>query len=77
LDQLVGSPLTNPAWGKLAAEFVAAKDKPEDLQTSANLVLGEGWREYGDALDDTALAAKAEGFSLDMIPEAVSSCSHL
>jgi phage terminase large subunit GpA-like protein len=55
----------------LAAEFVAAKDKPEDLQTFVNLVLGEGWKEHGDALDDAALAAKAEDFSLDMLPEAV------
>jgi phage terminase large subunit GpA-like protein len=65
------SPLANAAWGKLAAEFVAAKDKPEDLQTFINLVLGEGWREHGDALDDAALAAKAEAFSLDILPEAV------
>src|SRR5687768_7604682 len=65
------SPLANAAWGKLAAEFVAAKDKPEDLQTFVNLVLGEGWREHGDALDDAALAAKAEAFSLDMLPESV------
>lgn len=65
------SPLANAAWGKLAAEFVAAKDKPEELQTFVNLVLGEGWKEHGDALDDAALAAKAEAFSLDMLPEPV------
>jgi phage terminase large subunit GpA-like protein len=65
------SPLANAAWGKLAAEFVAAKDKPEELQTFVNLMLGEGWKEHGDALDDAALAAKAEPFSLDMLPEAV------
>ncbi|MGP2492282.1 phage terminase large subunit family protein [Mesorhizobium sp. PUT5] len=58
------SPLGNAAWGKLAAEFLAAKDRPDELQTFINLVLGEGWREAGEELDQDALAAGAEPFGL-------------
>lgn len=58
------SPLANASWGKLAAEFLAAKDNPSDLQTFVNLVLGEGWREAGEELDQDALAARAEPFGL-------------
>jgi phage terminase large subunit GpA-like protein len=57
--------------GETCRRIRGSKDKPEELQTFVNLVLGEGWREHGDALDDAALAAKAEAFSLDMLPEAV------
>jgi phage terminase large subunit GpA-like protein len=65
------SPLANASWGKLAAEFMAAKDNPADLQTFVNLVLGEGWREAGEELDQDALAARAEPFGLDNLPEEV------
>lgn len=65
------SPLTNAAWGKLAAEFLAAKDDPGLLQTFINLVLGQGWRDGGDELDDNDLASRAEGISLDLLPECV------
>lgn len=69
------SPLANASWGKLAAEFLAAKDRPEDLQTFINLVLGEGWKEAGEELDQDELAARAEPFSLDALPEEVLSIS--
>ncbi|MGQ3674021.1 phage terminase large subunit family protein [Xanthobacter sp. TB0139] len=62
------SPLANAAWGKLAAEFLSAKDDPGLLQTFINTVLGEGWREAGEEIDDSALAARAEPFSLDALP---------
>ena len=70
LNALV-SPLANASWGKLAAEFLASKDDPSNLQTFVNTILGQGWREDGDELDDTDLAGRAEGFSLDAIPEDV------
>ncbi|MFN4125259.1 phage terminase large subunit family protein [Pannonibacter indicus] len=70
LNALV-SLLANASWGKLAVEFVAAKDDPARLQTFVNTILGQGWREDGEELDDTALAARAEPFSLDDIPETV------
>jgi phage terminase large subunit GpA-like protein len=65
------SPLVNAAWGKLAVEFLAAKDDPALLQSFVNLVLGEGWRDGSDELDDSELAGRAEAFSLDTIPAEV------
>jgi phage terminase large subunit GpA-like protein len=67
LSALVSS-LPNAAWSKLAAEFLAVKDHPDQLQTFVNTILGQGWRESADALDEAALAAKAEPFGLDAIP---------
>lgn len=65
------SPLANASWSKLAEEFLAAKNDPGMLQTFVNLVLGQGWRESGDELDEQALASQAEVFGLDGLPEAV------
>lgn len=65
------SPMAKASWGVLAQEFLAAKDDPGLLQTFVNLVLGEGWRDGGDELDDAELASRAEAFSLDAIPAVV------
>lgn len=62
------SPLTNAAWGELAKEFLAVKSDPVELMGFVNTVLGEGWKESGEELDDGALAARAERFGLDMLP---------
>ena len=61
----------NASWSKLAAEFLAAKDDPAELQTFVNTILGEGWREAGAEVDETALAGRAEPFGLDRIPPEV------
>jgi len=63
--------LANAAWGKLAAEFLTAKDDPEELMTFVNTILGQGWQGVGEELDEEALKARAEGFSLDDIPAEV------
>lgn len=63
--------LANAAWGKLAAEFLAAKGDPAMLQVFANTILGQGWQGAGDDLDEEALHARAEPFSLDAIPAEV------
>lgn len=65
------SPLANAAWGELAREFLQVKNDPTELQGFVNTVLGEGWKEAGEELDDTALAARAERFDLDMLPPEV------
>lgn len=65
------SPLANAGWGKLAIEFVAVKDDPQRLQTFVNLVLGEGWQAHGGEIDEGDLAARAERFDLETLPEAV------
>lgn len=61
----------NAAWGKLAAEFVGAKDDPTTLQTFVNTILGQGWRSAGDELAEDELAARAEPFGLGLIPAEV------
>lgn len=70
LNALV-SVLPNASWRKLAAEFIAAKPHPDQLQTFVNTILAQGWREAAEELDDAELASRAEPFGLDAIPEEV------
>jgi phage terminase large subunit GpA-like protein len=70
LNALV-SLLPNASWPKLAAEFLQAKNDSADLQVFVNTVLGQGWREQSDETNEDELAARAESFSLEAIPEAV------
>jgi phage terminase large subunit GpA-like protein len=63
--------LANASWAKLAAEFLAAKDDPAELQVFVNTVLAEGWQEAGAELDEDLLAARAEPFDLQHIPPEV------
>jgi phage terminase large subunit GpA-like protein len=70
LNALV-SLLANASWSCLAAEFVAAKESPEELQVFVNTVLAQGWREQGVELDEGALAGRAEDFDLSHIPPEV------
>jgi phage terminase large subunit GpA-like protein len=65
------SPLANASWGKLAAEFLKAKDDPETLQPFINCTLAEPWRQEGDEIDESSLASRAEAFGLDRIPKEV------
>ncbi len=53
---------------KLAAEFLTAKAHPDQLQTSVNTILAEGWREAAEEADPGELASRAEDFGLDAIP---------
>jgi len=64
----LASLLPNAAWGKLAEEFLRAKDDPATLRVFINTCLGEPWREAGDELDEHDLAARVEPFDLDNIP---------
>lgn len=70
LNALV-SLLANASWGKLAAEFLLSKDRPEQLQTFVNTILAEGWREAADEVDHDRLVERVEPFSLEAIPEDV------
>lgn len=70
LNALV-SPLANAAWGKLAAEWLAAQRDPTKLQVFVNTILGQGWREAGEEIDETEVASRAERFGLDAIPTEV------
>lgn len=65
------SPHANAAWGKLAAEFLAAKGNPDTLMTFVNTILAQGWRETADELEEGELQARAEPWGLDNIPPEV------
>jgi phage terminase large subunit GpA-like protein len=52
----------------LAAEFIAAKSDPAELQTFVNTILAQGWREAGDEVDDASLMKRAEPFDLNHVP---------
>lgn len=58
----------NASWGRIAEEFLSAKDDPSNLQVFVNTLLGQGWRGEGDELDDEGLAARGEVFGLDKVP---------
>jgi len=62
------SPHKNASWGKLAAEFIAAKDDPATLQVFVNTLLGQPWREAADDLDESDLLNRREPFGLTAIP---------
>jgi len=71
LNALV-SLLANASWGRLAAEFLAAKDSPEELQVFTNTILAQGWQAGGSGeIDEATLAARAEPFDLNTIPAEV------
>ena len=65
------STLANCAWGKLAREFIVAKDDSDLLRAFTTTIFAEPWRDAVDDVDDTALAARAEAFDLDDIPPEV------
>ncbi len=61
----------NATWGQLAAEFVAAKDNTESLRTFVNTVLGETWKDRGDAPEWERLYQRRETYQLGSVPEGV------
>jgi phage terminase large subunit GpA-like protein len=69
LNSLV-SLLANASWGRLAVEFLAAKNDPAELQVFVNTVLGQGWS-MPSLIDENSLAARAEAFDLNHIPAEV------
>jgi phage terminase large subunit GpA-like protein len=63
----------NATWGQIAAEFVAAvaKKDPEVLKTFVNTVLGETWKEMGDAPDWQRVYNQRELYEIGTVPEGV------
>lgn len=70
LNALV-SGLANASWAKLASEWLAVQGQPDKLQVFVNTILAEGWRESAEEVDEAALQARAEPFSLQDIPAEV------
>jgi len=59
----------NASWGQLAAEFVEANAKgPEILKTFVNTVLGETWREKGEAPEWERLYNRREEYEIGSVP---------
>jgi phage terminase large subunit GpA-like protein len=61
----------NASWGRLAAEFLQAKDDPAQLQVFTNTILAQGWKGEGEEVDEGALASRGEPFGLDRFPSEV------
>lgn len=63
--------LANASWGKLAQEFVAAKIDPSLLQVFVNTILGQGWNDAGEEIDDEEVYTRREPIGIDPVPEEV------
>lgn len=62
----------NAAWGQIAEEFVRANaEGPEQLKTFVNTVLGEPWREKGEAPPWAQLYARRETYTIGTVPPGV------
>lgn len=58
----------NATWGQIASEHIEAKRRPETLRTFYNTVLGETWKERGEAPDWELLYQRREGYAIGSIP---------
>lgn len=62
----------NASWGQLCEEFVEAERQgPEVLKTYVNTVLGEPWRERGDAPEWQRLYDRRESYAIGTAPAGV------
>lgn len=62
----------NATWGQIAQEFDASnKAGPQKLKTFVNTVLGETWRERGEAPDYERLFNRREDYPPRTVPEGV------
>jgi phage terminase large subunit GpA-like protein len=62
----------NTSWGALAQEFLAAKRAgPLRLQVFCNTVLGETWKEKGEAPDWERLYRRREQYPMGVVPPGV------
>lgn len=62
----------NASWAQLAAEFLEAKrGGREQLKTFVNTVLGETWKETGEAPEWERLYSRRETYPIGTVPEGV------
>ncbi len=62
----------NATWGQLAAEFLEARrGGREQLKTFVNTVLGETWRESGEAPEWERLYNRREHYQIGTVPDGV------
>ncbi len=62
----------NATWGQIATEFVeASRAGPDQLKTVVNTVLGETWKDKGEAPDWQRLYERRESYALGTCPDGV------
>lgn len=61
----------NATWGQLAKEFLEAKADREQLKTFINTVLGETWKETGEAPEWERLYSRREQYPIGSVPDGV------
>lgn len=59
----------NATWANLAQEFEEVHDKPEQLKTFVNTVLGETWKDKGEAPEWERLYERRESYRKNVIPK--------
>ena len=58
----------NATWGQLCTEFVQAEKKVDELKTFVNTVLGETWKDKGDAPEWQRLHERRETYAIGSCP---------
>lgn len=58
----------NATWGQLATEFIEAKSDTDKLKTFVNTVLGQTWKEKGEAPDYERLHNRRESYAIGTVP---------
>lgn len=62
----------NASWGAIAAEWVAAKrEGVEKLKTTVNNLLGETWKDRGEAPNHELLYQRREQYQIGTVPDGV------
>ncbi len=66
------SALYSPAgwisWGEIAAMFVKVQKNPDKLRVFVNTILGQTWKEVGDAPDWERLMARRSTYAIGTVP---------
>lgn len=65
------SPLGWYSWADAVRDFIKAKDTPEKLRAFVNTVLGETWREKGEAPEWQRLYDRREKYQIGRVPAPV------
>lgn len=65
------SPLGWYSWAEIAEEFEDAKSKPDKLKVFVNTVLGETWKEKGEAPPYKNLYNRRENYERNKVPDDV------
>lgn len=66
------SPLGWFSWRDAAETFLTAKDNPDKLRAFINTVLGETWKQKGDAPEWQRLYERREAYAVNQIPRGAS-----